>query len=410
MTATPTVAEDRLGDVASRRVRALLASAVPSVAPAVALSAWLEGEPLVEVVHGRLDPGEGGRPTRLGTRFDLASLTKLFTTTAFLGLLSDRRVELDDPLVGVIPEFGASGLRPVDGGQEPLSRRLLPTPPERQGWSVDPGDVTFRQLLSHTSGLAPWRSVFRETGPVPSPPFETDQVPAKRRWRAGLSAICAYPFVDRPGRCIHYSDLGFMLLGEAMTRLAGAPLAKSIAARVTSPLELESVGYRPIAAGVTREGIAPSSLDDDWRMRRCWGEVEDENAAGLGGVAGHAGLFGCAADVARFGQAWLERDPRLRIDPTFLDEAVREQAADGGERRGLGWQLRSTQAGGDDSYLSVLGPGTVGHTGFTGTSLAIDPSRRLVVALLTNRVYGGRRNEGIEGFRAAVHGVLAEAL
>jgi CubicO group peptidase (beta-lactamase class C family) len=363
----------------------------------------------MHVVHGWLDPGERAVRTRPDTRFDLASLTKLFTTSAFLGLVSDGQVRLDDPAVKAVPEFGAGGARPIDGGQEPLSRRLLPTPPDRQGWRVEPSDVTFRQLLSHSGGLAPWRSIFRETGPVPQPPGRSDPVPVERRQRAGLAAICGYPFVDRPGRAIHYSDLGFMLLGEAVSRLDGVSLAESIGRRVTGPLALDTICYRPIDAGVPREGIAPTSTDADWRLRRCWGEVEDENAAGLGGVAGHAGLFGRAVDVARLGQAWLDRDPRLGIDRALLDEALREQASGGPVRRGLGWQLHPGRGAGEDEYLEAMGPASFGHTGFTGTSLAIDPERHLVVALLTNRVYAGRAHAGIEGLRAALHDLLVGA-
>jgi CubicO group peptidase (beta-lactamase class C family) len=155
--------------------------------------------------------------------------------------------------------------------------------------------------------------------------------------------------------------------------------------------------FLPLRAGCTRSSIAPTSVDDDYRGRRLWGEVEDENAAGMGGVSGHAGLFATVDDVARLGQAWLSGDPRLGIDPALANEAVRDQTPGLGEARGLGWQVQPTD------HLAPLGQRAYGHTGFTGTSLAIDPDRGLVVTLLTNRVYAGRTHPGIEELRHAVH-------
>jgi CubicO group peptidase (beta-lactamase class C family) len=275
---------------------------------------------------------------------------------------------------------------------------------DRRGWLVDPTEVTFRQLLTHTSGMAPWRAIFRESGPVPPPPDRDDASDTHQRRRDGLAALCSYPFVARPGSEFHYSDLGFMALGEAVARLGEARLDEVVRTRVTEPLGLDSVGYAPARSGIPTSRIVPTSVDDDWRMRRCWGEVEDENAAGLGGVAGHAGLFGSIADVTAFGQAWLAADAGLGLDADLVATATRDQTAAFGVSRGLGWQLR----GSDADYLSPFGDGSFGHTGFTGTSLAIDPARGMVVVLLTDRVYAGRTHEGIEALRMAIHDVCAE--
>jgi serine-type D-Ala-D-Ala carboxypeptidase len=197
-----------------------------------------------------------------------------------------------------------------------------------------------------------------------------------------------------------------MLLSEAIVRLDGRPLDEAIRARVTQPLRLDTVTFNPLQHGVSRDVIPPTEDDPEWRGRRAWGEVHDENACGLGGVSGHAGLFSAARDVAAFGQAWLERDARMGIARELMDEAAREHAETDGMRRGLGWMLKTHE---DASCGDLFSPLSYGHTGFTGTSLWIDPIRQLIVALLTNRVYPGRHKEGIHEFRRAVHTLLAEA-
>jgi CubicO group peptidase (beta-lactamase class C family) len=193
-----------------------------------------------------------------------------------------------------------------------------------------------------------------------------------------------------------------MVLGESIGRLAGATLDTAVQMLVRDRLGLSSVTYTPLRRGIAMIDIAPTSYDDDWRRRRCWGEVEDENAAALGGVAGHAGLFANVEDVARFGVAWLRRDPRLRLGRVWAT-AVSEQTHELGAARGLGWQLWPAD------HLAPFGPGAYGHTGFTGTSLAVDPARDVVVALLTNRVHASRTHEGIEALRLRCHRVVAEA-
>jgi CubicO group peptidase (beta-lactamase class C family) len=403
VSATLQVGVDRLERADRARLARIIEAAIPTVAPTLAIAVHRGGEPAFEAGAGWLDPDTRQRPATPAALFDLASLTKLFTATTFLGLVAQGHVRLDGAVVDVIPELGAGGPRPVDGGQEPLSRRLLPTPADHEGWLVDPAEVTFRQLLAHTAGLAPWRAVFEATGPVPPPPDEPDPVLASVRWRAGLAAVCGYPFVDRPGRAVHYSDLGFMLLGEAVRRIAGETLDQAIAEDVLQPLGLGSATFTPVASGVAREEVVPTSIDSPWRGRRCWGEVEDENAAGLGGVSGHAGLFASAADVARFGQAWLDGDARLGLARPLLAVATTDQTTGFVEppgARGLGWQLRMDGPGdAEAAFLEPLASGSYGHTGFTGTSLAIDPSRGLVVALLTNRVYAGHTHPGIDELR-----------
>jgi CubicO group peptidase (beta-lactamase class C family) len=215
-----------------------------------------------------------------------------------------------------------------------------------------------------------------------------------------------YPFAGTIGDTIRYTDIGIMLLGEALARLHGSALDRAVYDLALQPLGLDSITYNPMLNGAARDQIAPTELDNHWRQRRAWGEVHDENACGVGGVAGHAGLFATAQDVAQFGQAWLAGDERLGLGADLRAQATRLQVA-GQYKMGLGWMLKADS---DSSAGDLYGGGAYGHTGFTGTSLWIDPERQLVSAVLTNRVYHGRHNESIHAFRRAIHDLIVESV
>jgi CubicO group peptidase (beta-lactamase class C family) len=397
---------NKLSSPLRSRLYGAIQTSLGHVFPALTLAIIYRGEWMLEAAWGWVDPDTRQHPTAPDTLFDLASVTKVFTAAAFLSLVSAGRISLHDPLVKVIPEFGESGPRSMDGGQDPHTRAMLPVPTEVRNQYADPAVVTFWHLLTHMSGLAPWRAVYLAAGPVPPPPDKPDYLSSEQRWANALPALCTYPFVGQPGSSVRYSDLGLMLLGEAVARLTGRTLDVAIAEHVTERLGLASLTYNPVRKGYSRSQIAPTEHDADWRGRRCWGEVHDENACGLGGVSGHAGLFGTVRDVALFGQMWLEDDDRLKIAPELMRSAKTEQAASDGERRGLGWMLKSADSPAGD----LLSVSSFGHNGFTGTSLWIDPERQLVVACLTNRVYPGRHKEGIHGFQQTLHTILAEGL
>jgi CubicO group peptidase (beta-lactamase class C family) len=398
---------NRLSSGTFTELEHIIGATLGDVFPAVSLTVIRRGDVLFNDAWGWIDPETQQHPNRVNSLFDLASVTKLFVSTAFLSLVSEGSVRLDDPLVSVIPEFGESGPRPVDGGQDPHSKQMLPTPADWEGRTVAPARVTFWHLLTHTSGLAPWRDVYRAAGPAPAPPTEPEPVPRAERWSNGLRAIYHYPFVGEPGSIVRYSDLGLMLLGEAVSRLSGMNLELAVQERVFKPLGLSSLTFNPVRNGRDRNTINPTEDDPIWRKRRVWGEVHDENACGVGGVAGHAGLFGTARDVAAFAQACLEGDSRLSISPELMREATREHAETDDMRRGLGWQLKAIE---NSTVGDVLSPQTYGHTGFTGTSVYIDPTRELVICCLTNRVYPGREKEGIFEFRRALHTLLADGI
>jgi CubicO group peptidase (beta-lactamase class C family) len=203
---------------------------------------------------------------------------------------------------------------------------------------------------------------------------------------------------------IVYSDIGLITLGLALERLTSQSLDAIVAERVCAPLSLIRTRYAP--AVKARDAVAPTEFCA-WRKRRIKGEVHDENAARLGGVAAHAGLFSTAQEVARFGASFLGQGvPRL-LTPEIVAEMTRPQAEEGATRRGLGFALWSPDPGTSGHPFGVT---AFGHTGFTGTSLWIDPERALVVALLTNEVYNGREDRSIGPLRVAVHQAIVEAV
>jgi CubicO group peptidase (beta-lactamase class C family) len=238
-------------------------------------------------------------------------------------------------------------------------------------------------LLAHNAGLPAWL-----------PLWKIDQ--REKRRTAALHCDFSYPL----GARVVYSDIGLILLGFALEKIANATLDQIVRERVTAPLGLHSIGYGPLPC----DNVAPTEFYAHQNRRMC-GEVHDENAWSFGGVAGHAGLFGNARDLANFGEAL--RTNRL-LKPATMQEMVRLQAQDGAVRRGIGFALWSADPGSASHPLSEK---SFGHTGFTGTSLFIDPTRELVVACLTNRVYYGRNNANEIGtFRAALHRTICEII
>jgi CubicO group peptidase (beta-lactamase class C family) len=342
------------------------------------------------------------------TLFDIASLSKLFTATAFLAYVSRGKLGLDDPLVSVLPGFGLTGSRAIEGGQDPHSLQRLDLDVSLQGQTVDPSCVTFRHLLTHTSGLPAWRDVYAVAGPVPLPPQMHKPLDGQARWAKALPVLYHYPFIDRPGRRVVYSDIGLMLLGHALEVISGLTLEQVIQAQVLDPLGLSRTLFNPVQKGwASLDQTAPTEFDRRWRQRRVWGEVHDENACALGGVAGHAGLFSTAMDVAVFGQAWLSHPQKMGVDVTLAALATSELACTDDVRRGLGFVIKSEH---NASAGDRFSPQTFGHTGFTGTTLWVDPDRQCVVACLTNGVYAGRAQHAPHAFRRRLHDLLAHSL
>lgn len=359
----------------------ILVQAIGTITPAAQLVIRHNGAVVHDVAIGFLDPGTKTRSVNAETLFDLASVTKLFTTAAFMTLVEQGKISVDDPVQSVLPEF--SGMRLIQPYEDPLAwdRTVSVTD---QGGTVDAHKITFRNLLAHNSGLPAWRAF-------------KDQPDAESAIRLALDTFFSYPTRER----VVYSDVGLILLGVAVSKLARSPLDETIYQRVTKPLGL-TAHFRPAAPLQSPQNIAPTEFCK-WRGRRIVGEVHDESAWRLGGVAGHAGMFAHASDVAVFGQNFLDASLLRR---ETIAEMTRLQAEFNSTRRGLGFALWSPDP---EASSNPFSPAVFGHTGFTGTCLWIDPSRALVVALLTNDVYGGREGRGIADLRVQIHRAIVES-
>ncbi len=360
---------------------AVIRESLGRVFPAAQIVARLDGQVVLSRACGWLDPETRNRPTRPDTLFDLASVTKLFVVSAFMSLVEQGTVSIHDPVCTTLPEL--AGRRPIRPYEDPLQPGALVEVAPGDPAEVDAHEVTFFHLLTHTSGLPAWRPLYRAGGPA-------------QALQMALGTPFAYPIGTR----VVYSDIGLILLGLAIERLTGQALADLVRERVTGPLGLVHTRYGPVGGDV-----APTELCA-WRGRRLCGEVHDENAAALGGIAGHAGLFSTAEDVAAFGLAFLDGG-RPMLSPATVSAMTRLQAEDGALRRGLGFALWSPDP---ETSGHPFSQRAFGHTGFTGTSLWVDPARRLVVACLTNRVYYGRDGGGILAFRLALHREIVRAV
>lgn len=387
-------------------INALIDENLPSTFPALSMCVYHQGKIVLNHAWGWISPQQQDYQVTPESLFDLASVTKLFVESAFLTFVNDGKVSLDTSLTDIIPEFGHINPRTIGGGQDPHTKENFPVDEQFKGMTVDPRDVTFRHLLTHTSGLPAWRDVFNRASDTPPQPPRANTAIEKSRWINGLKALTTYPFVGTIGDTVRYSDVGIMLLGEAVARLNNTTLDVAVYERICKPLGLNSVIYNPAINGISLSKIIPTEIDKSWRGRRAWGEVHDENACGVGGVAGHAGLFATAYDVATFGQAWLSSNQNLNISDDLRQQAITEHA-NGQFRMGLGWMLKAKEG---SSAGDLYSPTTYGHTGFTGTSLWIDPEQEIVSAVLTNRVYHGRDPEGIYAFRRAIHDLIVRGI
>ena len=321
--------------------------------PAAVVEVGNAGQVLWRQAFGRLTFDPAAAPASDDTIFDLASLTKVISTTPLVMQQFERGVlALDDPVSGHVA-----------------------------AWSGDDrADVTLRDLLAHCSGLPFWRPYFRDL-----------------QGRAAYeSAICAEPLEYAPRSRSVYSDLDFMLLGFIVD--GRMPLAERFALMLSQMGIVEEIQFNPPALWHAR--IAPTE-DDPWRGRLLAGEVHDENAAALGGIAGHAGLFGTAAAVGSYARHLMQvLDDRTGIfRRTTLEEFVTRRPDVPGSSRALGWDTMLPTS----SCGTKMSPRAFGHTGFTGTSLWIDPENDVYVVLLTNRVHPNRSNEAIKKIRPAVH-------
>ena len=367
-----------------RVIQAALQSAVDDgVFPGAQLAVRLRGELQCVAVAGRLSSEPLGIPVQPSTIYDLASLTKpLATVTSILLLIQAAKVALEDSVQQTLAELEGTPI----------------------------GQATVRDLLTHRSGLPGWRPFYERLdarGIIPG--FSSLDQPVKQRV---LQMIRTEPLVYARGERSIYSDLGFMLLGFLVERLSGVPLDRWCEDAIFRPLRADPLMFRP-TAGQAQLGVACSTIDvssiapterDEWRNRLLCGEVHDENAAAMGGIAGHAGLFGTAESVLAVSGAWLcgyhERDSML--DGRLVRQFTARQEPPPPSNWALGWDTPSAPS----SSGSFFSEKSFGHLGYTGTSLWIDPLCELEVVLLSNRVHLSRRNEKIKIFRPYIHDLV----
>jgi CubicO group peptidase (beta-lactamase class C family) len=384
--------------------------------PAASLAVTHKGRLTALKSFGQINPGAPflSRSSRQGgdfdcdvtpaTLFDIASLTKPVATTTMAAILYERGLlELEAPVVGTLPEFLADSCAEVD--------------PRRH-------DVTFRMLLAHSSGLPAYEKLFLNS-------HTRDEL---------LFAAITTGLTSDPGTQVEYSDIGFIVLGAAMERIAEESLDLFCQREIFGPLAMLRTTFNPpaemrpsipptadereeqecgadtpfdkLSAGSVRQmpiQSAPPSpratTRSKFRERIIQGEVQDENAFILGGVAPHAGLFSTAEDLAIFAHAMLQgASPILR--PETVARFTRREPAPPGTSRALGWDTPS----GASQSGKYFGPRSYGHLGYTGTSLWIDPDRQLSITLLTNRTWPDCSNQAIKQVRPKFNDAVVEAL
>ncbi|WP_240689209.1 beta-lactamase family protein [Ammoniphilus sp. YIM 78166] len=286
------------------------------------------------------------------TIFDVASITKVFTATVLMKLYEEGKVRLDDPVSKHLPEFAHKG-------------------------------VTLRHLLTHTSGFPAWIPLY-EKG-------------SGREDR--LAFVLQHPLQHPPGEVYTYSDLNMITIGCVIEKVSGKKLDEYMDEVLIRPLGLRDTFFNP---PLTQQGrIAATEYQPEKGRGLVWGTVQDENAWSLDGVAGHAGLFSTAKELAVFAQMMLDGGAKggtRLLKPDTVKLLTENQAPENvTQKHGLGWEL------GEEWYMDVLAyPSTFGHTGFSGTSLVVSPKEELVVILLTNRVHPTRETESINPLRQQV--------
>jgi serine-type D-Ala-D-Ala carboxypeptidase len=330
--------------------------------PACSLAVTFRGELVAHMALGRFTYDPASPVVSAATIFDLASLTKVVATTAMAMVLYERGLlDLEAPVTAIVPEFIGD-----DGRRQ---------------------EVTLRMLLAHSSGLPAYEKLFLRA---------SDRADL-------LRAAFATELVTTPGSRTTYSDIGFIILADALERIADESLDGFCQREIFGPLGMTHTTFSPAKA--LKDSIPPTQDDRSFRHRIIQGEVQDENTSVLGGVAGHAGLFSTAEDLAMFAHALLNGGyPILRSATVEL--FTRREGTPEGSSRALGWDTPSapSQSG---KYFS---PRSFGHLGYTGASLWIDLERQLSIALLTNRTWPDCQNQAIKQVRPAFHDAVVEAL
>lgn len=335
--------------------------------PGVAVGVVHKGKLVALKSLGRFTYDPASPAVQAGTIYDLASVSKVFATTTACMILYERGLfKLDQPLIELLPDFAGRG----------------PTPDNAQRQQV-----SLRMLLAHSSGLPAYLR-FYETA--------HNKVELLRQ-------ALQVPLATAPGAHAEYSDIGFILLGEVLEQLTHEPLDQFCHREIFTRLNLTQTAFNPPLGW--KHLIPPTADDRSFRRRVVQGEVNDDNASVMGGVAGHAGCFSTAEDVSVFAHCMLQGGTPL-VGSDTLAIFTRREEFPLGTSRSLGWDTPS-QPSQSGKYFSSR---SYGHLGYTGSSLWIDPDRRLSVALLTNRTWPDAGSQSIKQIRPAFHDAVIEAI
>jgi CubicO group peptidase (beta-lactamase class C family) len=367
--------EVKLSKASTDKIRAFLEEGVgEGVFPGAVLLVAQKGRVLFTEKSGYLSLIPERIPVKKNTIFDLASLTKpLSTTLCLMKLVNEVKLKLDQPLSELI---------------------TTPVPSDKE-------NLTPRQLLSHSAGFTDWK------------PFYQDLMSYDYQQRKGVlrEQILKDPLAYSPGEEYLYSDLGFMILEWIIEESTGKSMKQFVEQSFYQPLRLGRtfLSTVPLSMPFKKASFA-ATQDCPWRERIIQGEVDDENAWALGGYSGHAGLFGPAEEVYRVVNFLREHYLGMRDDylnPETVRTFFTRQDMVKGSDWCLGWDSRAEENSSAGRYFSR---NSVGHTGFTGTSVWVDLDRDIIVILLTNRVHPTRENEKIKAFRPKLHDLVMEEL
>ncbi len=345
-------------------VNKIMESAISdSVFPGAVLLFGIDNKFLYEKAFGNYTYDKSSTPVSLNSIFDLASVSKVVGTTSAAMILTDKgKLNLDEKVITYLPEFNNNGK----------------------------DKITIRNLLLHNSGLPAFKKYYDE--------YST----------AGevINDIMNLKLIYEPGTKYVYSDLGMITLQKVIEKITGKTLDKFLTDSLFKPLGMNLTMYNPPKE--LKYNCVPTEVDTFYRMRLLQGEVHDERAYLLNGVAGHAGLFSTAEDLSKFIRMLLNGgkfNGKQILNKKIIDEWTTKQSEQ--SDRALGWDTRSKKHSSSGKYFSM---NSFGHTGYTGTSIWVDKEKKLFVILLTNRVHPTRKNRKIIKFRPVIHNAVYRSL
>ena len=331
--------------------------------PGAVVLVWKDGKTIYEKSFGNYTYDSSSPKVKTNTLFDLASLTKVVATTTAAMICYDRKLfSLDDEVVKYIPEFGINGKE----------------------------NITIMNLLIHNSGLPAWKKFYGRN-------LNYDDV---------INEIYSSELEYKTGEKTVYSDLGIITLGKIIEKVTGKSLDNFCEDEIFNPLKMVSTFYTPDDS--LKKLCAPTETDSYWRMKTLQGEVHDETSAMLNGVAGHAGLFSTAGDLAKLMSVLLNNgkiNQKIFIQQNTIELFTKRVSDE--STRAIGWDTKSDSGSSAGNYFSK---NSFGHTGYTGTSIWADPDRNLFVIFLTNRVFPTRENTKIQKVRPQLHNAVIKSI